>query len=123
MMLWIAVIAGIVFAVVGIRRGLCPTWALVFNILIAIYLSVMLTPAMLRLFDDADGFQYHRPICVAALAIAFFGILQAGAIVLIGTFEASLPRMFDIVGSGVLGFLSGYLACVFFLFVFFVITF
>ena len=69
MMFWIAVMTGVIFAVVGIRRGFYATWALVFNILISIYLAVMLTPAVIGFIPNVDNFHYHQAVCIGGIAI------------------------------------------------------
>ena len=122
-MFWIAVMTGVIFAVVGIRRGFYPTWAFVFNILISIYLAVMLTPAVIEFIPNVDNFHYHQAVCIGGIAIIVFLVLQTIAAFLIGTFEASFPRIFDTIFAGALGFLSGYLVCIFVFFVFCVIPF
>jgi len=123
MMFWLAVAMGVVFALIGIRLGFYRMWAVLFNILVSIYLGVMLTPAMVKIIPSMENFYYHRPLSVAAIAIVAFAVLQTIAVTLIGAFEVSFPKMFNNIGSVILGFLSGYLLVIFVLFVICVIPF
>ena len=109
----LAMAVGVVFAVIGIRQGFYRSWAILFNILISIYLAVMLTPVMYDVFAEMDNFKYSGPACVFSIGAFTFAVLQMAAIVLTGTFEVSLPRFFNTFGAGVLGFISGYLVIIF----------
>jgi hypothetical protein len=118
-MIWTAAIAmGFVFAVCGYRRGFYATWAVLFNIAISIYLSVMLTPTAAAFLPavlpdgakSSDGsFWYAYAGIAAAAAFVSFVILQIIATVFFtGTFNISLPKLVDKLGAALIGFAAGY---------------
>jgi uncharacterized membrane protein required for colicin V production len=118
-MIWTAAIAmGFVFAVFGYRRGFYATWAMLFNIAISIYLSVMLTPTaaafLPAVFPDgaksSDGsFWYAYAGIAAAVAFVSFVILQVIAMAYFtGAFNISLPKVVDRLGATLIGFAAGY---------------
>lgn len=118
MLFWIMVLVGILFAVAMIRKGFFTTWAILFNIIISIYLGVMLEPAIIEILPDVGNSGYHHAICLLVIAILSFTILQTIAVTfLIGTYEVTFPQIVNSIGSGLLGFISGYLVCGFVLFV------
>jgi hypothetical protein len=123
MMILITIAAALLFAVIGIRLGYYRIWALLFNILVSIYLAVMLAPVIPGLIPNVKDFHYRYPAFVIAAAIIIFAALQSFAIYLIGTFEASYHRKFDLISSAVLGFISGYLLGAFVFFVICLIPF
>jgi len=116
MMILIIAVA-LIFTVLGIRLGYYRTWALLFNILVSIYLAVMLAPVIPGLLPNVKDFHYRYPIFIIIAAIIIFAILQSFTIYLIGAFEASYHRKFDIISSALLGFISGYLLGAFIFFV------
>ncbi len=117
-MFWFAVLVGAVFAMIGIKKGFYPIWAILFNILISIYLGIMLAPTIVGIIPDIGNSRYHYAGCVAGIAIVTFTVLQTIATsFLTGTYDVSFPKIFSSVGAGILGFLSGYLVCSFALFV------
>ena len=113
----VAIVAALLFAVIGVRLGYFRAWVMLFNILVSIYLAVMLAPVVPGLIPYVEDFHYRYPAFVIAAAIIIFAVLHSIAISLIGTFEASYYRKFDLISSAVLGFISGYLLAVFIFFV------
>ena len=114
MIFWCAILVGILFAVMGVRKSFYPMWAILFNILVSIYVGLMLTPTIIGIIPDIADSRYHHAACVAVLAIVIFIILQAIANSFIkSTSEVSFPKLFNSVGAGLLGFLSGYFLCSF----------
>ena len=117
-MFWIMVFIGILFAVAMIRKGFFTTWAILFNIVISIYLGVMLEPAIIEMLPDVGDSEYHHAICLVVIVVLSFTILQTIVVTfLIETYEVTFPRIVNSIGSGLLGFFSGYLVCGFILFV------
>jgi len=118
MVFWFAVLIGVVFLVVGIKKRLYPMWAILFNILISIYLGVMLSPVANELIFGSESSAYHKAGCVGGIAAAVFAILQTIAVCwLTGKFSVSFPRLFNNIGSGFLGFFAGYLTVTFLFFI------
>jgi hypothetical protein len=112
MMFWIAILAGALFVWLAVRMGFYETWVLLFNIVVSIYVSVFVTP-LLAEFAPAPGgaSSYHTALCLIVLAGGCFALLQGLSFVfLTGQFHIPFPRVFDIVFSGMLGFVAGFLA-------------
>jgi hypothetical protein len=111
MMFWIAILAGALFVWLAVRIGFYETWVLFFNIVVSIYLSVFLTPILADLVPTAGeaGF-YHVALCMLVLAGGCFALLQGLSYVfLTGQFHIPFPRVFDVLFSGMLGFVAGFL--------------
>ena len=109
MIFWFAVVAGVIFAVIGIRKSFFPMWAMLFNILVSIYLSIMLSPLIVQIRPDLEQLRYYLAACVAVIAIMIFVILQVITTSFLADISESLcPKFFDNIGAGILGFLSGY---------------
>lgn len=118
MIFWFAVLIGVGGVVIGVKKRLFPMWAVLFNMLVSIYLGVMLSPLAVELIFGSESSGYHKAGCVGGIAVAVFAILQTIAICwLTGKFSVSFPRLFNNIGSGFLGFFSGYLAVTFLFFV------
>ena len=113
----VAIAVALFFAVIGIRLGYFKAWMMLFNILVSIYLAVMLAPVIPGLIPSVRDYHYRYPIFIIVVAIIIFAVLHSIAIRLIGTFEASYYRKFDLVFSAVFGFISGYLLIAFIFFV------
>jgi len=112
MVFWFTILVGIIAAWLGRKVRFYSAWALLFNILVSMYLGVMLTPVLIGLITDQSVPYYHCATGVAGIAIIAFIILHTFTItVLIADVEICFPRMFDGVGSAILTFLSGYLVC------------
>ena len=111
MMFWIAILAGALFVWLAVRIGFYETWVLFFNIVVSIYVSVFLTPILAE-FAPAPGgaSSYHTALCLIVLAGGCFALLQGLSFVyLTGQFHIPFPRVFDIVFSGMVGFVAGFL--------------
>lgn len=117
MMFWLAILVGVIFAGVGIRKEFFPTWKVFINILISMYASIMLTPTIVALVPDIGDSHYHHAAFVVGIAVVVFAILEVCVIGFLGKQSVTLPKIFSNVGAGVIGFLSGYLACSFVFFV------
>jgi hypothetical protein len=112
MVLWFTILVGIIAAWLGREMRFYSAWALLFNILVSMYLGVMLTPVLIGVITDQSVSYYHCATGVAGIAIIAFIILHTfTAIFLTADVEIRFPRMFDGVGSAILAFLSGYLVC------------
>ena len=111
MMFWIAILAGALFVWLAVRIGFYETWVLFFNVLVSIYVSVFLAPILAEFAPaPAGAAAYHTALCLIVLAGGCFALLQGLSFVfLTGQFHLPFPRVFDIVFSGVLGFVTGFL--------------
>ena len=120
MLFWFAVIVGIITAFIAVKKGFYPAWAVLFNILISIHVSILLTPSLVGWISDITESGYHQASCVAGVAIVVFVILQTIASLYVikkGDYTVTLPHIFEKIGTPLIGFLSGYLVSSFLIFV------
>jgi hypothetical protein len=109
---------GLIFAVIGLRRGFYSMWSTMCNVLIGIYMAVMLTPTLSSYFEwvgkgfgnsDKPAFWYVYAGCFAAIALATFFILEVMALTyFVGTFSISLSKFVNNIGGVTAGFITGY---------------
>ncbi len=111
MIFWIAILAGALFVWLAVRLGFYETWVLFFNIIVSIYVSIFLTPILADLTPTPGGASpYHTALCLIVLAGGCFAFLQGSSFVfLTGQFHIPFPRVFDVLFSGMLGFVAGFL--------------
>jgi len=110
MVFWIAILIGALFVWLSVRRGFYETWVLLFNVLVSIYLSVFLAPAMARFVPMPGGAAWCTALSMLVLAGGTFALLHGLSwVFLTGQFSVRFPRLFDIVFSGILGFAVGFL--------------
>lgn len=109
MVFWMGILVGGTFAWLTIKLGFYQTWALVFNIIISIYLAVYLQPVITNIPAVGDT-PYSNVLTMATVAVASFLILHGISYTfLTGQFNVSFPKVFDTLGTGFLGFLAGFL--------------
>ncbi len=110
MIFWMGILAGGLFVWLAVRMGFFETWALLFNIVISIYLSIFLGPAILDFIPDAGDTSYCNALILAVTAVAAFLVLHGLTYVFYTSqFKVTFPRVFDVVFAGALGFLTGFL--------------
>jgi hypothetical protein len=108
MLFWTGILVAAIFAYSAVKLGFYQAWTMLFNVVIAVYLGIKLGPAVEE-FVPMSG-QYCRTLAVLATGVGAFLILQGIAYVfLIGQFTVTFPRGVSTLGSGLLGFLSGFL--------------
>ena len=112
MVFWIAILVGVLFAWLGVRRGFYETLILLFNIVISIYVAVFLAPAAVRLTPAIEGAaSFKTALSLLALGGGCFALLHGVSFVfLTGQFHIRFARFLDIVIAGLLGFAGGFLA-------------
>jgi hypothetical protein len=109
MIFWITILGGAVFAWYAIKIGFYETWALLFNIVISIYLAIYLTPVVADILPAAISTHYGIALTITALAAAAFFILYGITYALFTSqFKVSFPQVFDILFAGSLGFFAGF---------------
>jgi len=110
MVFWAGILLGGAFVFYAVKMGFYETWALLFNIVISVYLAVFLAPAIADIFPMVENKAYNNALCMMVTAGASFVILHGVTYVFFtGQFEVSFPKIFDFIGSGFLGFLAGFL--------------
>jgi hypothetical protein len=108
MVFWMGILVGGLFACFAIKKGFYEIWALGFNIIISIYVAVSLGQVVAD-FVPIDV-AYSKTLTVLATAVACFLILNSISYTFItGQFRIPFPKIFDVVGAGLFGFLAGFL--------------
>ncbi len=109
MLFWAGIIIALFFAWFTIKMGFYETWTLLFNLVISLYLAIFGGTAI----GDSgllSGLPFGKVIAVAAVGVGVFLILQfISFLFFTSQFNVTVPRIFDIVGAGFLGFWSGLL--------------
>jgi hypothetical protein len=110
MVFWIGILAGGLFAWIAVKIGFYETWAMLFNILVSIYVAAFLTPVILEVVPAAGETSFGKALTLLVTATGLFSILYGISYAfLTGQFKVSFPKIFDMVGAGCLGFLGGFL--------------
>ncbi len=110
MIFWVGIFVGALFAHFAIKMGFYETWAMLFNIVISIYLAIFLRPLAAQLFPAACDMPYGVALTLISIAVASFLILHTISYTFItGQFTVSFPKIFNSLGAGFLGFLAGFL--------------
>jgi hypothetical protein len=109
MVFWVGILVGGLFAYFAIKKGFYEMWALGFNIIISIYLAVLLGPVVADIIPTGAA-AYNKAVTMLAIAAASFLILYGISYTFItGQFSISFPKIVDVVGAGLFGFLIGFL--------------
>ena len=118
MIFWLAILVGGLFAWFSTRRGFYDTWAMLFNIVISVYVAVFLTPVAAGFVPAISDTACCNALTSIAIALGTFFILFGISYTLItGQFSVSFPKVFDVLLAGLLGFLTGFLVLSFVAFV------
>ncbi len=111
MVFWVAILVGALFVWLAVRMGFYETWVLLFNVIISMYIAIFLAPIVSELAPAPSGASsYGTALSMVLLAGGCFAVLHGLSYVfLTGQFSIPFPRMLDIVFSGILGFVAGFL--------------
>ncbi len=110
MAFWIGILVAVFFAYSAIKLGFYHAWTMLFNLVIAVYVAVRVSPMVEEFLPAAMGGEYSKTMALLATGLVTFLILHGiSYTLLIGQFEVSFPRVVNILGSGILGFLAGFL--------------
>ena len=103
MIFWAGILVAVIFAVSAIKLGFYHAWTMLFNFVIAVYVALRISPAI-------EEFLPATTMALLATGLVTFLILHGIAyVLLIGQFEVTFPRVVNTLGSGILGFLTGFL--------------
>jgi len=99
----------------AIKIGFYETWAMLFNIVIAIYIALFLAPPIVNFLPEETS---NIPCCDALalliVAVGSFLILHGITYILFTSqFNVTFPKIFDILFAGLLGFFGGFLLLTF----------
>ncbi len=111
MVFWLAILAGGVFVWLAVRMGFYQSWALLFNVVISIYLAIFLAPVVVGWAPGEGGASaYGIMLSMIVVAVGCFAVLYGLSYVfLTGQFNVSFPKVLDILAAGGLGFAAGFL--------------
>jgi hypothetical protein len=112
MAFWVAILIGVLFAWVAVKKGFFESLVLLFNLVVSVYLAVFLAPTVARLTPAIDGAPaYKMAITMLIVGGGCFAILFGISFVLLtGQFRIAFARVLDVIGAGAMGFVSGFLA-------------
>ena len=107
---FIILIAAIGFAWVGYKKTWYPAWALLFNIIVAIYLGVMTAPQIVDnlpiIRTYLGNFSYAGSMLM--IAAIFFTVAQFLTFrYLTAVYCVSFPPLLNSIGAAILGFFAG----------------
>lgn len=111
MVLLAGILAGGLLTWYAIKIGFYEMWAMLFNIVIAVYAALFLAQPIFNFLPEEAG---NIPCCDAlaliVLATGAFLILQGITYILFTSqFKVTFPKIFDILFAGFLGFFAGFL--------------
>jgi hypothetical protein len=110
MTFWIGIIIGGIFAWNLVRTGFCESWLIFFNIVLAIYLAIYLQPAIAQSYPSTAQSSFNITITMLITASAgFLALYGLFYMFFTSQFSATFPKVLEIIGSGILGFLTGFL--------------
>ncbi|MBN1973267.1 MAG: CvpA family protein [Sedimentisphaerales bacterium] len=110
MLFWAGILTGGFFAWLAVKAGFYETIVMLFNIVISIYVSLFLTPVITKYFSAENDTLFFNTFALAIIAIGTFLILYAIAYTfLTGQFKVAFHKIFELLFSGIFGFLTGFL--------------
>lgn len=95
----------------AIKIGFYETWAMLFNLVVAIYLALFLARPIVNFLPEETG---NIPCCEALVLL----IVAAGSFLILygityilftSQFSVPFPKIFDILFAGIVGFFGGFL--------------
>jgi hypothetical protein len=116
---WIIIVIGLVFALIGYKKTWYPSWALLFNILVSVYTSIMITPQIVDASPVIGKYlgSFAYSVFILTNAAIIFAVMRFLAFkFFISGHVISFPRILNTAGSAVLGFLTGSIIAGFLLF-------
>lgn len=112
MLFWIIILISLGFAYLGFKKGFFVMFATLFNLMFAVFISVLSTPLVLRMSPGFERHGYYAAGSLILLFILIFGLLQTFAwFYFLRSRDEYFPMLFDKVGAVILGFLCGYVIC------------
>jgi hypothetical protein len=111
MVFWIAILAGILFAWLAVKKGFYESLIQLFNVVVSIYVAIFVAPMITGLTPAIEGgAEFKTGLCMLLVGGGCFALLFGISFVLLtGQFHIAFPRVLDIVVAGALGFVTGFL--------------
>ncbi|MHC4206808.1 MAG: CvpA family protein [Planctomycetota bacterium] len=111
MLLLTGILVGGICVWYAIKIGFYETWAMLFNIVVAIYVALFLARPIVNFLPEETG---NIPCCEALVLL----IVAAGSFLILygityilftSQFSVPFPKIFDILFAGIVGFFGGFL--------------
>ena len=110
MLFWLCLVIGILFGWLGLKKGLYVAIAMLFNLMIGVYVSVLATLRILYMNPEYGQSGYYAAMTMFFLSIIIFGVLQLIAwFYFLHDIEEYFPKLIEQLGGAICGFLFGYL--------------
>ena len=109
MIFWLGIILALAGAFLASKKGLYEMWSLLFNIIISVYLGLTFGPVMKGLMG-IDFVGSEVLVIFGTAAVCLTVLYGASYIIFLSQFHVTFPKMLDMIGGGVLGFLTTLLA-------------
>lgn len=104
------ILVGGLFVWIAVKIGFYETLALLFNIVISIYVAIFTAPIIKDIVPEAGEIPCCEALSLIVISGGTFLILYGITyIFLTGQFKVTFPIFFDILFAGALGFLTGFL--------------
>ena len=111
MILLAGILVGGVCIWLAVKIGFYETWAMLFNIVMAIYIAIFLAQPIVNVLpEEARNIRSCEALTLIVLAAGAFLILHGLTYILFTSqFKVTFPKLFDILFAGLLGFFGGFL--------------
>ena len=107
-MFWIGILIALVTTGMSAKKGLYDTWTLLFNVIIAVYLSFTLGPVIQDLMG-IEGKSGEVFVMFGTAVISLTILYGISYVIFLSQFNVTFPKIIDLAGGGILGFLTGLL--------------
>ncbi|MBN1764753.1 MAG: CvpA family protein [Sedimentisphaerales bacterium] len=109
MILILCLISGAGFAYIGRKAGFLPTWAMLFNGLVSIYLGIMLCPTLTNFIPEIRESDYYLASAIFLTSLFIYALIYFSVrLYLIHCFDVTLPDVLHKLVAVVVGFIFGY---------------
>jgi hypothetical protein len=116
MILLLILILSLGLAAYTAKKGLYEGWTVLFAVIISIYLGIKLSGTLTELLSLGDS-DTAKTLTMLFTGLISFGVLYGLAfIIFLSQFEVSFPKIVDLSGGGITGFLASLLALSFIVF-------
>ena len=110
MLAWLIIVVCLIFAFIGLKKGLYVMFATVFNLLFAVFIAVLSTLTLLSYSPEYERHGYYASMGVFLLFCLVFGLLQMFAwFYFLRHRDDYFPKILDHVGGFLIGAVCGYI--------------
>ena len=111
MLIYASILAGGLVAWYAVKVGFYEMWAMLLNIIIAVYVALFLTQPIVNVLpEEASNIRCCEALTMIVIATGAFLILYGITYILFTSqFKVTFPKIFDVLFAGFLGFFAGFL--------------